>query len=175
MFCFALLDRIVAERGHAVLGQQNTHALVGLTGLAVATVPTGNENARVRRVLIGQTKIGRNEVFRLTLEDDVFHTVAAAERGEELEGGSRVRSGKREAPPGKPGASNERKRKTSLRRTETYSPSPREVSFSLDAAGRGLRRRCDSFAGQPRRGSGLECVAAPPPVDSRRAGPTGES
>jgi hypothetical protein len=78
---FALFDRIVAERGHAVLGQQDTHPLVDLAGLAVAAVPAGNEHAWVGRLRLGKIEIGRDEMTRLTFEDDVLDSVAVVVGG----------------------------------------------------------------------------------------------
>ena len=58
----SLADRVVTERGHAVLGQQDADALIALVCLAVVAVPARNQHSRKRALALGQVQIARDVV-----------------------------------------------------------------------------------------------------------------
>ena len=72
----ALADRVVAEGGHSVPGEQDADLLVRVAGLAVGRVPARNEHPRERRLAVGQVERRRDVMPGPALEDDPLHAVA---------------------------------------------------------------------------------------------------
>ena len=52
----ALADRVIAQHRHAVLGQQDADALIGLVGLAVVAVAARKQHARERPLPVRQVQ-----------------------------------------------------------------------------------------------------------------------
>ena len=74
----ALADRVVAEHGHAVLGQQDARPADSLVRLAVVAVAARHEHAGKRRLAVGEIEIRRDVVIGPALEDDLLDAVAVA-------------------------------------------------------------------------------------------------
>lgn len=85
LITFALPDRIVTHRRHAVAREQDAGALVTARSLAVMAMPDRHDHRGPRRRRLREVEIRRDMKPRPAFEDDLFDAIALAlQRADQL-------------------------------------------------------------------------------------------